>query len=158
MRSRPDKHRPYELVWSFRWPGVSLHYQEEPYIGVRLMLVAGWDREEAVEHVRRLLPIVSLEALVLEAYSAVTSEEKIRIVRRVAAATGPDLHQGALLVFQACFIDADPTVRSAAVFATSYPGWREFEEPLAVLAEHDPALEVRDLAARTVDALRRHNW
>ena len=149
---------PYELIYLTRWEGVSLHYQEDTLIGVPYLLLIGAVEEHMVDMVRKLFPVESVETLVLKAYDATSADEKIDVVYRVAAACGPGVHDGALLVFKACFIDSDPSVREAAVFATTYVGWREFEPSLTGLAADDPAPEVREVASHTLDALRRHFW
>lgn len=150
--------QPYELVYSTPWEGVSLHYQEDTLIGVPYLLLAGDVDEVVVETVRKIFPVESVETLVLKAYSAASANEKIDIVYRVGAACGPSVHEGALLVFRACFVDPDPSVREAAAYATTYVGWREFVAPLGVLAAEDPAPQVREVAGLALNALRQHFW
>jgi hypothetical protein len=148
-----------EVAWWGPWPGVAVHYVDDHLLDVRFMLITGADREAAVEDVRFLLPAHGVERLVLDALPATTPAAKIAAIRRIAAATASaSAHEGALWVFEACFADDDAAVRKAAIFATTYPGWRQFDDRLRALAHHDRDPDVRALAARTHDALVTNVW
>ena len=53
---------------------------------------------------------------------------------------------------------SDLAVRRAAYFATTYPGWPEFEPLLLKASEEDPTPEGRKAAAETIASLKRHAW
>jgi hypothetical protein len=60
--------------------------------------------------------------------------------------------------FRRLFADPQSEVRRAAIFAASYPAWREFEPLLRDLQANDPDEQVRQLAHVTVQSLEEHVW
>ncbi len=149
-----ERGRQSDAAWASRWPDVEFRYHDQADRGVQTIEVVGPDSAEAVAHVRRMLPVVSLEALVLDAVLATSREQKIKAVNRVAAAAGSEPHDGALLVFQAGLVDPDPAVREAAVVAAGTTGWPAVVDLLSMLGDNDPSVGVRETAARLAAELR----
>jgi hypothetical protein len=154
-----DGNRPHRVAWHGPWPGIDVYYVDDHLIRVPYMLIHGPDSEQAVDDVERVIPSYGMDRAILEALSARESEDKKAAIRRIAVLGGaspPD--RAALQLFEAAFIDPDPDVRKTAVGASTYPAWREFEPRLEIVANGDQDESVRDLAARTLSALRRHDW
>ena len=154
-----DGNRPRRLAWEGRWDDVRIYYVDDHLIKVPYLIVRGPDREEAVLEVRLLIPSFDLVRAIPDALCAATREDKVEAIRRIAvlAFASPPLRI-VLTVFDGAFTDADPEVRRMAVGASTYPAWREFEPRLEILANGDEDDGVRDLAVRTLAALRRHDW
>lgn len=149
--------RPRELIW-LASDTTAVHYLDNHLIGVQYLQVDGAEDADLVARLRSLLAVPSVESLVLEAVMSNSSTAAIGAIRRLAIGCSDRPHAGALSVFQAAFQDTDPAVRSAAVFATTFVGWPQFEPDLVALARKDSNVRVRELAQRTVEALRRHYW
>jgi HEAT repeat protein len=154
-----DGNRPRRVAWHGPWPGIDVYYIDDHLIKVPYLLIHGPDSEQAVEDVEQVIPSYGMERALFEALFARESEDKKAAIRRIAVLGGaspPD--RAALQLFEAAFVDPDPDVRKTAVGASTYPAWREFEPRLEIVANGDQEESVRDLAARTLSALRRHDW
>jgi hypothetical protein len=154
-----DGNRPRSVIWEGPWPGLKVYYVDDHLIGVPYLLIHGPNSEQALEDVMETLPSHAIELAIMDALAARESEDKKTSIRRLAvlgAAAEPDPHT--LSIFDGAFTDPDPEVRKVAVGATTYPAWREFEPRLQIVADGDSDEGVRELAGRTLSALRRHNW
>lgn len=147
-----------ELVWFTPGVDASIHYIEDFLVDVAHLLVRGVERRAGAELARQVMPTVDVTALVADAWSARGREARVRAIRRLAVAQGPERDGAALEVFLAYLQDPDPRVREATVFATAYPAWSDFAGTLARLAREDPEPAVRDMAQRMRESLARHGW
>ena len=154
-----DGNRPHTVIWQGPWPDLKIYYVDDHLIGVPYLLIHGPGSERAREDVMETLPSHSIELALVDALDARTREEKQTALRRLAVlgtAQPPD--PNTLAIFDTAFNDPDPEVRKVAIGATTYPTWREFEPRLQIVADNDEDTSVRELANRTLEALRRHHW
>jgi hypothetical protein len=149
----------YERVWQTP-DGLSVvHYLQDGNIGAHYLLVQGANPPELEERIREAFPLYTRDEVLELADSASSRREKVRAVCRLGA-TAPAACDRDYLDRHLRFLleDDDPEVRAASLFATTYPHWIEFREPIERMAAEDPDEDTRLDAQDTLEALERHHW
>jgi hypothetical protein len=155
---KPADEVSYERIFTTPDGKNFISYVEDFGIGVRYLAVQGPDAAELSDRIPKLLPLVSRDDVLRMARNASTRDERVAAVYHIAAVSTPrfdsDLFQ---LILEALESD-DAEVRKAAIFASSYPAWRELEIPLQRARANDTDPAVRELADITIKSITRHVW
>jgi len=85
-------------------------------------------------------------------------DDRIDAICRLGIASYHDVSTEVLDIFQLYLRDPDVRVRQSAVFATTFIGWKEFEDMLAYTATHDPDLRVAEIAESALRIMRESDW
>jgi hypothetical protein len=147
---------PFEEIWLLPGDRGAVHYIEDHLLGVPYAVVTGGDEEAVAADITSGVATISLEQALEMVRWAKTSDERIDAVSFLAAAAPVEADPDAVEAFAALFRDPEPDVRQAAVFASSYPSWRELDEALEQMQRVDPEARLREAAAQALQAIRRH--
>jgi hypothetical protein len=149
---------PLTKIWITPDEQTGIHYIEDFYISVRYLLLRGNDIEKIAEKIQASLDTYSLEELHQKVGEVKDKNECIAVILRLGAATTQNYDPRIFQDFKTLMSHPHPDVREAAMFATTYAGWREFREALQHLKEHDPEPTVRKFARTTLESLAKNYW
>jgi transglutaminase-like putative cysteine protease len=93
--------------------------------------------------------VYSIEEVVELFHNAQTSAERVRAVLYLGVSVTGEFKEELFAEFLRAFSDPEPNVRSAAIHACTYVGWREFRDVLGNLKENDPNETIRSEAEST---------
>jgi hypothetical protein len=150
-----------ELSYERRWEaegGAIVTWVHDHLLDVRYVHVRGGDREAVERKVRATLPVLGRDDIHRRFAQASDQHSWIRAIYYAAAFADDSFDPDLFALFEKAMAHADPEVRRAAVFATTYPAWTEFRPVLERLRAEDASEEVRHDADVTLDALHRHMW
>jgi hypothetical protein len=134
-----------EIEWELR-PGVFLCYAEDVRSGSAAVAVMSEDEAQAVayaELVERALPLVGYEELLGAVDVATTEDERAWAVARIGFGAPYDYDERFFARIRDAMHDDSGWVRTAAVWATTYSFWPDFQELLEEIARdnRDPRLQ-----------------
>lgn|SRR5262245_99456 len=155
---RPENPTAHERIWITEDQSTFLSYLEDRAIGLRYLSLQGKDSEELAEKIKQMIPVVPLDTVYKMLEEAKSRDEWIAGIYHAAAVSSEELDSRLLNYFEKAMAHPEPDVRKAAVFAASYPGWRELRDPLEKLRDHDPDPTVRTMADMTLNALAQNVW
>ncbi len=149
-----------ERVWLADDLGASITYVDDQLLHSQYLIVEGTSEEVMTVHelVNPRAPFCSRDSVRAMLDPAGDCYDPILGLYVAALIAPPEAEPEILSWIRNAMEHPDPVVRRAAYFATSYPGWREFEPLLVQASEQDPDPEARDLATRAVASLTRHVW
>jgi hypothetical protein len=145
----------HEQVWA--WPDLerphaAVHYLESPLVSFAYVVVRGSEVPELAARLTDRLPIYSRAELIDDAMNALTHDEQVYAINRLAVGF-PQCEPAALGVLTNYILaGATPLLREAAVNALGFHGWPEVKWLVAKLAAEDPADNVRARAAALLAA------
>ncbi|MCC7173997.1 MAG: hypothetical protein IT159_02280 [Bryobacterales bacterium] len=150
----------HEREWLPRGTGASVTYVDDKLVEAQYLLVGGTQEEVASvrESVSALAPFYTKDSIRVMLDPAAGSYNPILGLYVAALTAPPEAEPEILSWFRDAMAHSNPVLRRAAYFATSYPGWREFEPMLVKAGEEDPDAEARDLAVKALASLRKHVW
>jgi len=155
---RPENPMAHERIWITEDQSTLLSYLEDRAIGLRYLSLQGKDAAELAEQIKQMIPVVPVEAVYQMLDAATSRDEWIAAIYHAAAVSSEDLDPQLLSYFEKAMTHPEPDVRKAALFAASYPGWRELRGPLERLRDHDPDPAVRTMAEMTLNSLAQNVW
>jgi hypothetical protein len=155
---RGSSEQSYERVWLLPDHRTYVSYVVDHNLGVRYLAVQGENAEMIAESLTSQLPTLSREDVRHLVECAADRDAKIGTVYYVAAFVTEVYDPELFEFFRRLLSDPQPEVRRAAIFAASYPAWREFEPLLRDLQANDPDEQVRHLAHVTLNSLEQHVW
>ncbi len=151
---RPDGGHTYERIFATPDQTSALTYVEDRALGLRYIALTG-PASAAIEDVlRRNVPLITPELVHPLFQHAQSREEWITAITHGAAVSNSDFDLAMFAAFEKVLRHPEIDVRKAAVFATSYPGWKEFQPLLQELSETDPSPDVRYMAARVIETMQ----
>lgn len=155
---KPANQVSYERIFRTADGRNFISYVEDYCIGVRYLSVQGPDTAILAARIPELLPLLSREDVIHMLRDASTREEEIAAIDHLAAIAGLQFDSGLFQLILKALESDDAEVRKAAIFASSYPAWRELEVPLQQIRANDTDPLVRELAGITMDSIARHVW
>ena len=142
-----DQQIPYRLTWVTPDEQTGIHYIEDYIVGFPYVVIDGKDIEKAAEAIKSHFEIYSpSEIFQIIENTSTTVPEKIEAVLRLGVAAPQEFDPEFFRVFQIAFNDPAPTVRSAALQAWTYVGWKEFVPILEKIKIEDPNETIRSEA------------
>ncbi|NET62239.1 MAG: hypothetical protein F6K47_40875, partial [Symploca sp. SIO2E6] len=154
----PTDEEVYEQIWLTQDENTSIHYVEDPLIGIRYLFIDGLNQVEICDKISSSLDIFRREEIFNMVHTAVSAEEYVRAIYHVGIIANHDYNMEIFEIFKLAFAHPETKVRNAAILATAYVGWREFEELLRDIIDCDPEEKVRDFANFTLKSLQSKNW
>lgn len=148
----------YEQIWLTEDESTSIHYIEDPLIDIRYLFIHGSKQVEVINAISSYLDLFQRGEIFEMIHKAASTEEYIQAIYHLGVTANHDYDKEIFELFKAVFAHSEPKVRNAAILATSYVGWKEFEEPLKNLSDSDPEKEVQEFAKFTLQSLRTRNW
>ena len=151
---------PLTKIWTTSDEQTGIHYFEDFYINTRYLLLRGQNKEKIAEKIRASLDTYTLDEIrtKLQKQNIIPKNEYINTVLSLGVAINQEYDREFFNDFIELMSNSDPDVREAAIFATTYLGWKEFYEPLQRLKNEDPNPSVRDFASDTLKSLERNYW
>lgn len=150
--------RPYERIWLTADGHTHISYVDDWMINRRYLEVAGEDFEDTYTFITAILPTITRDKLPQRLKSVISKESWIALLYLVAILSPVNFDPELYIYYSAGFVHFEPEVRCAAVFATAYAPWHQFEEVLERLAVEDSDPTVRDYAAQVLDRHRIQTW
>jgi hypothetical protein len=150
----------HERVWTLPDAGTTVTYVDDKLVTVQYLIVEGTDEEVAAvrESVNQRAPFYTRDSVRALLDPAADSYDPILGLYVAALIAPPEAEPEVLTWISDAMRHSNPMLRRAAYFATSYPGWREFEPLLVKASQEDPDPEAREMAARALSSLTRHVW
>jgi hypothetical protein len=149
-----------EAAWVAPEIGAAVTYVDDRVIGLQYLAVEGTSETilAVAQKVDPFLPFYTHESVKKFLMRGAPEYDPV-LALYVAALIAPPWGDPEILDwFRAAMKDPDPRIRRAAYFATTYPGWREFDEMLKERSEHDPDSEARISATKAHSSLVRNVW
>ena len=144
---RGDENTPRERVYRTRHLEATLHWIEDPRLGLAYAAVTGPDREALAMELKGWDRYYELPELIVRAQQTTTPAERMGAIYQLALAAPVEPDESILAIFRTYLQDKSADVRGACVLAISYVGWDEFHDLLVALARDDEAADVREDAA-----------
>ncbi len=148
------------MIWQGPWPDLKIYYVDDHLIGVPYLLIHGPGSERAREDVMETLPSHSIELALVDALDARTREDKQTALRRLAVlgtAQPPD--PNTLAIFDAALQRPRSRGPQGRDRRDNLPDVARIRAARCrCVADNDEDTSVRELANRTLEALRRHHW
>ncbi|WP_311704327.1 hypothetical protein [Streptomyces litchfieldiae] len=157
MPENADRLESHEVIWG-KSGDLTLHYQEDVLTRSPAAFVTGEDQRRVQVASRileqRLKPATTEE--LLEAAEAVrpSPADYMLAILRLGLGAPVDFDQRFFDQVRNAMRDTETGVRYAAVWATSYVEWPQYEPLLVRASEHDPSEKVRGDAAVVLAAYR----
>ena len=151
---------PLTKIWVTSDGQTGVHYFEDFYINNKYLLLKGQNQEQIAETIYASLDVCSLEEIrqKLQQQNVISKNEYINTILSLGVAINQDYSQELFNDFERLMSNPDSDVREAAIFATTYLGWREFREPLQRIKNEDLSTSVREIAADTLASLEKNHW
>jgi hypothetical protein len=147
----------YEKIWLTEDQKSSIHYVEDPLIGVKYIHIDTLT-PAAVARIIEFLPVVTSDETIAVLETSTDVPSYVSALYRLGVGAPSEFDPQTFGLIVDSLLHSDARVRRAAVLATGYVGWREFKEPLERLRTNEPDAEVRQLADRLLASLTQHNW
>jgi hypothetical protein len=149
-----DGMTPEESIYTTSKPNTNVHWIEDPRFEIAYLTIAGDEREAVASELRAIREFYSLPEIVRAANRAQELGHKMEAICYLALLAPDDFDRPIFDIFMKYFEDPEEDVRSTAILAVTYLGWREFIEPLTVRAKGDPSATVRKDAETMVSGLQ----
>lgn len=155
---QPGPNNPYEMIWLFdkrddEPEETAMHYIEDERLQIRYMAVTGKERDRVVKQMYHTMHVYTRDEVKAMVITAVTPTDYIRAIYHVAVIANPAVFDPELFeLYQTVLAHADSEVRFAALSAITYTDWREFQDILRHMKEHDPDEQVRQRAGILLDS------
>lgn len=134
-----------ELAWELS-TGLQLHYLEDFRSSCSFIVIAGVDDEKTAEIsalISSYLDTWSEDDILLAVEDSVGPEDRARAILRAGVGAPERFDESFWYCIGRAMSDPDSLVRSAAVWATSYPFWRQFIPLLEKVATEDSDPDLR---------------
>lgn len=154
----PTEQQPYEKIWIAPDNYTSIHYIEDFLLRIRYIIVTKDRPDEVVAQIQSGLDVYSRDEILGLVDTADELNQRILALHRVAGAAPQEFDQAIFDCLQRAMNDPEVAIRRAAIFATTYAHWPEFQESLERLQASDDDPSVRELARHVLESQRRHNW
>ncbi|HEY0603508.1 MAG TPA: HEAT repeat domain-containing protein [Herpetosiphonaceae bacterium] len=154
----PTEQQPYQKIWTVPDHQTSVYYIEDFILNIRYFVVAGDQPQPVIDQIQSGLEVYS-RADVLELVE--TSRElnrRVLAIHRVAGIAPHEFDQEIFDCLQRAMRDPEVDMRRAAIFATTYAHWPEFQASLERLQASDDDPSVRELAEHVLASQLRHDW
>jgi hypothetical protein len=150
----PAQQIPEEDIYADRdGSGTTLHHVFDPQSELSYFVVKGPKSKEFETSLREKMETYSIGEI-LDELSKAKKKAKVAAVYRLGIAAPATFDQKVLDALVEAMHDPDRAVRHAAVWATAYPGWKQFEKPLAEVRDSDEDEEVREDAGLVLEAMK----
>ena len=151
---------PLTKIWVSSDGQTAIHYFEDFYINNQYLLLKGQNKEQVAEEIFNFLDVYTIEEICqkLQKQNIIPKNEYINTVLSLGVAINQDYSQELFNVFEQLIYHSDSDVREAAIFATTYLGWKEFRELLQRIKNEDSSTSVREIAADTLASLEKNYW
>lgn len=153
-----NTHQALEILWWESNDSRLVRYIEDRLLSVRYLLLEGDHPERLEDELTKQLSFVKRADILRDLTLAVKREEWIIALYRLAAFASASFDKELFEYFERAFVHPEPDVRFAAVFAMTYPGWREFRPILERLSLLDSSADVRNIAEMTLAAFALNRW
>lgn len=128
-----------ELVWELS-TGIQMHYLEDFRSSCSFIVIAGVDDKKTAEIsalISSYMDTWSEDGILLAVEDSVGSEEQAQAILRAGVGAPEQFDESFWYCIGRAMSDPGLLVRSAAVWATSYPFWRQFIPLLEKVATED---------------------
>jgi len=152
------ENKPVEKIWLTTDERSAVHFIEDPALKLHYFAVAGDDKEEIADQIRRAVPTLTRQDLEQMADSAQESKDWVDLAYAVAASAPGTFDDELFAILRRVLDRPEPDVRRAAIYAMAYPAWLEFADVLGKVEKDDPDDEVRSFAREMREELENRYW
>ena len=151
---------PLTKIWMTSDEQTGIHYFEDFYINNKYLLLGGQNKERIATEIRSSLNTYSLKDILqkLQKQNEIVKDEYINTVLSLGVAINREYDLELFNVFRELMSNPDSDIREAAIFTTTYLGWKEFYEPLQWLKNEDTSSSVREFASLSLASLEKNYW
>ncbi|MGH3117619.1 MAG: hypothetical protein ACRDQ2_11030 [Gaiellales bacterium] len=147
------KDQPFELVWTTEDGRASIHYVEDPVLGIDYVLARGKRHDDVVNLLRSEVDTVPPSEVVAGSKEAHTKEEMIGATYLAAATASSKFDPALFDVIERALSSSAPQVRLSGIVSCGYVEWKQCRSPLERLAKSDPDDDVRRAARAALQGL-----
>jgi len=142
----PREGTPYQVIWATEGEREAIHYINDHVLNLRYVLVKGNAPDNVLWEIRKTLHVYEVSEIIEELNSATEADAIVKAINKLAVAAPQSFDFETYNLFKKYAAHPDPEVRSAVIFAMSYPAWKEFRQLVEQLGLNDPNSEVRETA------------
>ncbi len=135
-----------------------VHLINDQSTSIPYLLLSGPDHQQLAYHLYQSGMVYSSKDIQYRCLHDQHVDDRIDAICRLGIASYDEASSEVLDIFQLYLRDPDVRVRQSAVFATSFIGWREFEDMLVYTATHDPDSRVAEIAESALRIMRESDW
>ncbi len=160
LGTKPKSSLSLESVWQSEDLGPIITYVDDYLMQLQYLVVEGTPEEilAVACHVDPYLPFYTHDSIAAMMSLESSQYDPILAIYIAALIASADPDPEILSWFKVAMSSDDPSVRSAAYFATTYPGWREFKPMLTRASREDSNHDAREMAAKALSSLTSNVW
>lgn len=153
-----DEYVPYVKMWHAEEGDAVIYYIEDSLLSIQYIKIEGREVQAVAAKIYDSLDAYTGEEIFHMIDEANDSNDYIRAIYCLGAFAGESFDSKISKYFDTVFSNSDPEVRRAAIFATAYCAWREFDAPLQRLRISDPDQNVRTYADLMLESHAKYEW
>ncbi|MFJ1615820.1 HEAT repeat domain-containing protein [Streptomyces sp. NPDC088251] len=143
-----------EEIWLTGDAKTAAHWIDDELLDVSYIAVRGVNAAALAESIRSELPMDDIQQLQARVIADRDPDVLIDTLYRTAIVAYSNYDPQAFALLRWGLNDPDPLIRRVSLLAVSITGWENFVPALDEISKKDPVDEVRDQAARVLDALK----